>query len=202
MIISVFSACAGGGEYVKDDDDDDDKKSKNEKPVKEEITLEGDDVFCGESFTEMLWGHYEEESYDYNGSHDDTKKFRKDMEYVTMDLGDDSEEKLSVLPIEMDFGKFSHFVGSFTYEDEYYQPYTELGRAMFRKAYIKEVGDMDEEEFLKIENLLDLDLAQMTFTDNEGYTYTVNYMYSIKKNVLSLYQFPFPNVRNFPPRVS
>ena len=127
-------------------------------------TIDGDDVFNGERFTEMIWGYYESDCYEYNGSNDDAAVFLQEMEYF--DVGEEGNPKLvSVLPLTLQAGKYSHFVSSFTYEDEIYEPYTEKGKAMFRKAYIAEVGDMTEEQFKKIERLLQLDVMSVIFAE-------------------------------------
>ena len=149
-------------------------------------TIDGDDVFNGERFTEMIWGYYESDCYEYNGSNEDAAVFLQEMEYFN--VGEEGNPKLvSVLPLTLQAGKYSHFVSSFTYEDEIYEPYTEKGKAMFRKAYIAEVGDMTEEQFKKIERLLQLDVMSVLFAYDNGAIQSGMLHYKLENNKIELY---------------
>lgn len=150
-------------------------------------TIEGTDIFAGERFNEMLWGYYEEESYDYDGSWEASKTFREGMKYQTVQ-SQGKEYVLSVLPITIHAGRYTHFMSSFVYEGEYYNAYTQEGKANFRKAYMEQFGDLTEEDFLKIEKILRLDVVETTFVNEEGVTQRANLAYSVKNNTLSLYE--------------
>ena len=150
--------------------------------------LAGVDIFDGQRFNEMIWGYYEADCYEYNGSHDDANEFLTDMEYVTIDT-QNGEYEFAGLPLAMHAGKYSHFMNSFSYEGEYYEPYTEIGKTMFRKAYIAEVGDMTEAQFQKIEKLMELDVVSLTLAFRTGATYLATLIYEVENNNISLYDF-------------
>lgn len=153
------------------------------KPV-----IEGTDVFDGAHFDEMLWGYYEASTYDYTGnSATDTAAFRENMEFrkVSSKYG---QQELSVLPLDIQMGSYSQFMSAFSYEGKYYSAYTEKGKAMFRKAYIQRYGDLNEEGFQKIEKLLQLNVAQLTFTDPDGDMQYSAFAYEIRDDSLVLYQ--------------
>lgn len=148
--------------------------------------LSGFDVFGGLRFPEMVWGYYEATNYEYNGSKDDSAPFREEMEYITVPTGNGDFE-FAVLPLSFTGGKYAHFMGSFTYEGEYYEPYTEKGKTMFRKAYIAEVGDMSEEEFKNIEELMNLNALELQVVDRYGGTYFVTLAYKVENGKLAIY---------------
>lgn len=154
------------------------------------VTLSGDDVFGGERFEEMIWGYYEATNYDYNGSREDSNEFLTDMEYITIPM-DDQVYEFAALPLSIQSGKASHFVGSIYYEGDFYEPYTEKGKTMFRKAYIAENGDMSEEEFQNIEEMWQLDAARLLLVDRYGGTYYVTLAYKIENGKLAFYEVSF-----------
>ena len=162
------------------------KPSGNSGIFDKPSSISGNDVFRGERFNEMLWGYYEAENYDYNGSRDDSAQFRDGMKYITVptQYGD---REIAALPLHIQMGLYTHMMSSFSYEGEYYDAYTELGRAMFRKAYMEEFGDLTEEDFQKIEYILQLDVAEVSVTDPDGGTYIYTLAYSISGDTLSLY---------------
>ncbi len=150
-------------------------------------TIDGEDVFQGEHFDEMLWGYYELENYKYTGSFEDSAEFRTDMKYLTI-TDEYGETNISVLPISLQMGCQAHFIGSFLYEDEYYEPYTEQGKAMFRKAYMAQHGDLSEEDFQKLEDLFNLMVAEVTLVQENGAIVLLNLAYKIDGNTLSFYE--------------
>lgn len=153
------------------------------KPV-----IEGVDVFGGAHFDEMLWGYYEAADYDYTGNAaSDTAAFREGMAYkkVASKYG---EQELSVLPLDIQMGSYSQFLSTFSYEGSYYNAYTEIGEAMFRKAYVQKYGELNEEGFQKLEKLLQMNVAQMTFADPNGNTQYSSFAYEIRDDALVFYQ--------------
>lgn len=192
----------GGNTNISDNanaGDKDDKNNNNKDdntgpnaataPEKEDKpTIKGTDVFGGEHYNEVVWGYYTEETYKYTGSKDDTLTFRKDMKYKTYELVNGDYE-LSVLPLYMQAGKYTHFMGPFVYENEYYYAYTEKGRANFRKAYMAQKGDLTEEDFAKIEKILNIDVMEVELVTEEGGGRINTFIYEIKGNKLSLYEF-------------
>ena len=178
IFLSVFSGCS---KYAsKDDDEKESSSSKQNNKDKDDdqdddesshsaavITIEGDDIFDGERFSEMLWGYYEADCYDYNGSNEDANEFLTDMEYIKVETNQGNTE-FAALPLSLHAGKYSHFMGSFNYEGEYYEPYTEKGKSMFRKAYIAEQGDMTEEQFRKMEYIMELDVVSLVLAFRNG----------------------------------
>lgn len=153
-------------------------------PVKP--TIAENDVFGGEHFDEMLWGYYEASTYDYTGdSAKDTAAFREDMEYLQVP-SQYGELQLSALPLDMQLGSYSQFMNIFSYEGKYYSPCTQTGKAMFRKAYMEQFGDLTEEDFQKIEKLMGLNVAQMTFVQPGGDTRLSMFAYEIRDNALIL----------------
>jgi len=150
--------------------------------------IAGTDVFGGEHFDEMLWGYYEASAYDYTGdSANDTAAFRENMEYLTVSSRY-GQQQLSVLPLDIQMGSYSQFMSVFSYGKKNYSPYTEKGKAMFRKAYMEKYGDLQEEGFQKIENLLQLNVAKMTFARPDGSTQYSTFAYEIRDGVLIFYQ--------------
>ena len=155
------------------------------EPTKPSIA--GEDVFAGAHFDEMLWGYYEASVYDYTGDSDkDTAVFREDMAYkkVTTKYG---QQELSVLPLDIQMGSYSQFMSVFTYGGKAYSPYTETGRAMFRKAYMEKYGELNEESFQKIEKLLQFNVAKLTFVKPDGSTQYSTFAYEIRDGAIVLY---------------
>lgn len=152
------------------------------KPV-----MEGTDVFAGNHFDEMLWGYYEASAYDYTGdSAKDTAAFRENMAYkkVATKYG---QLELSVLPLDIQMGSYSQFMNVFSYGGKNYTPYTEKGQAMLRKAYMEKYGDLNEESFQKIEKLLQLNVAKLTFAKPDGSTQYSTFAYEIRDDAIVLY---------------
>ena len=127
----------------------------------------------------MLWGYYVADTY----VDDETEDFAEDMEYIKV-----GKKEVSALPLTVQFGQYGHFVSAFNYGGRYHYIYTELGKTMFRKAYVEEVGDMEEEEFEKLQELLLLDLVEISFLDKEGGTRTASMAYKVKGDVVSFYE--------------
>ena len=155
---------------------------ESEKPV-----FSGEDVFAGAHFDEMLWGYYEASVYDYTGdSTKDTAAFREGMAYkkVASKYGD---LQLSVLPLDIQMGRYSQFMSVFSYGGKSYIPYTETGKAMLRKAYMEKYGDLNEEDFQKIEKLLQLNVAKLTFANSDGGTQYSTFAYELKDGAIVLY---------------
>ena len=151
-------------------------------------SIKGNDVFEGERYDEMVWGYYEEENYSYDkGGPEDTATFRQDMKFENTFLEEDREVELSVLPVDIEFGNNSHFMSAFPYQNEYYHTYTEKGRAMFRKVYAEEKGDITEEEFQKFEKIFSLKVANLTMCNPEGSTYSGSFVYKVVKNKIEFY---------------
>ena len=153
------------------------------KPV-----IAGTDVFGGQHFDEMIWGYYEASNYDYTGnSAKDTAAFRENMEYrkVGTKYG---QLELSVLPLDIQMGSYSQFMNVFSYNGKNYSAHTDEGSAMFRKAYMEKYGDLNEEGFQKIERLLRLNVAQMTFAKADGKSHYSTLAYEIRDGMLIFYQ--------------
>ncbi len=152
------------------------------------LVIEGNDVFGGNHFDEMLWGYYEASVYDYTGDPAaDTAAFRENMEYMTVS-SKYGQQKLSVLPLDIQMGSYSQFMSEFSYEGKYYSAYTEKGKAMFRKAYMEKYGDLSEEGFQKIEKLLQLNVAKLTFAEPDGDSRYSILAYEIRDGMLIIYQ--------------
>lgn len=204
ILMSVFAGCAKEtGESDKDSDNKKPNSSNSEKPNNDKdsdddepstddsetpedtdsFPLTGYDVFNGEKFSEMIWGYYEADCYEYNGSNDDSLEFREGMEYITSD-----GNTLSALPLTIQAGKYTHFMGAFNYEGTYYQPYTEKGKTMFRKAYIAENGDMTEEQFQKAEAIMQLDVVEVTMATEGGGLQSAVFTYKLENNKIALYE--------------
>ena len=150
--------------------------------------IEGVDAFGGNHFDEMLWGYYEASQYNYTGdAAGDTAAFRDGMVYMTISTKY-GERKLSVLPLEIQMGSYSQFMSVFTYGGKTYSPYTEEGRAMFRKSYMEKFGNLNEEGFQKIEKLLDMNVAQLNFATPNGGTQDSTFAYEIRENALVLHE--------------
>lgn len=152
-----------------------------------ESVIAGTDVFGGKHFDEMLWGYYEASVYDYTGDTAvDTAAFREDMDYLKVS-SKYGELQMSALPLDIQLGSYSQFMNAFFYEGKYYSPYTEKGKAMFRKSYMEKFGDLTEEGFQKIEKLLELNVAQMTLAEPDGNTQVSTFAYEIRDSMLTLY---------------
>lgn len=164
-----------------------DPTKATEAPSGDVTVLSGTDVFQGERFDEMLWGYYKAEGYHHNGSRDDSKAFREGMKFIKLKYAEGKEQESSALPLSMSVGSYSHFMSTFTYENEYYEPFTPKGRAMFRKAYMAQFGDLTEEDFLKIEKILDLQTMEVYFCTPEGGTFYTTLAYKIDGNQLLLH---------------
>ena len=179
LLMAILSGC--GGDNPSSD------STQAEQPAPEKSKIAGNDIFGGKRYDEMLWGYYEFENYDYNGSFDDSSAFRQNMTYttITTKFGD---EVVSALPLTMQCGRYAHFMSTFAYDGEYYEAYTEKGKAMFRKAYMKEVGDLSEADFQKIEQIMNLMVAEVTMVQENGATNEFTFAYEIKGNQLSLYR--------------
>lgn len=196
FVLTAFAGCSQEADSGDDDDeagsnvgdngDDGDGDEQGGEPPVDPPVIAGKDAFNGERFTEMLWGYYEVAGYDYNGSFEDSAEFRGGMEYIEF-FTEYGDTKLSVLPLDIQFGKYTHFMSSFTYEGKYYDAFTPTGRAMFRKAYMQANGDMTEEQFNKIEKLLDMDVVSVTLVNEKGATYSGSVTYRIEGNKVSLY---------------
>jgi len=185
----------GPSDSVSDDGDDDASdtpEDEDDMPADEEddspsSVLTGNDVFQGKRYEEMLWGYYEFENYQYSGSFDNTAEFREDMKYIGFP-SQYGEKMLSALPIDMHLGRYAHFMSSFTYEGKYYNAYTEKGKAMFRKAYMEAFGDLSEEDFEKIEKIMNLMVAEVSLIFENGATQSAMFAYEIEDNMLLLYE--------------
>lgn len=191
-LVMVFMAGCSSSE---DEDKKDKKKDKDNEGssavVEPEIVddfalLDGEDIYDGARFDEMIWGYYEAVGYEYDGSFEDSAQFRDGMKYVEIDIFTNPQE-LGVLPLSLHAGDYSHFMGSFTYDGHYYEPYTELGRAMYRKAYVEQFGDMTEEEFQRIEAIMDMNAVEVTLVHENGATSTALLVYEIQGNKIDLY---------------
>lgn len=148
-------------------------------------TINGYDIFQGQRFDQMLWGHYEAIGYKYG----ETSEFLQDMKYIPIN---ESGDLISALPASIYLGQASHFhqyYRGFEYEDKIYYPYTELGKAMYRKAYIEQNGDMTEEEFQRMEQFMNMMVAEVTIAYDNGHTDRTILAYKIEGNILSLYEF-------------
>ena len=158
------------------------KPTEQVKPL-----IQGNDVFGGKYFNQMLWGYYEAAAYDFTGNSEaDTENFRKDMTYLEIP-SKYGKQQLSALPVDMQLGGYSQFMSAFSYEENYNNAYTEKGKALFRKAYMERFGDLTEEGFRKIEKLLQLNVAQVTFTQPNGVTQINTFAYEIQNDVLTFY---------------
>ena len=158
--------------------------------------IEGDDVFGGKRFDQMLWGYYEAAAYDYTGdSAADTAEFLQDMYYVEVP-SQYGKLQLSALPLDVQFGNYSQFMAAFSYEGKYYSAYTETGKAMFRKLYMEKFGELTAQSFQKLEDLLQLSVAQMTFVQPDGNTQLSTFAYEIKDDKLFFYTMAVDDTYN------
>lgn len=148
--------------------------------------IAGTDVFDGQRFNEMLWGYYEASVYESTGSNSDADAFLEDMKFLTFS-NERGDYEIAALPLSMHFGEYTHFMSSFYYGDELYQPYTEEGRAMFRKTYMEQHGDLTEEDFLKIEKILQLDVVDLVLANPDGSARMGRCAYAVQDNTLSFY---------------
>ena len=182
-LVLVFAGCGAA-------EDTGAKKSEEKKPQETETVakpaISGEDVFGGQRFSEMVWGYYEVDGYEYTGSHEDSAGFRDGMKYVTIPV-ETGEWTVSALPLSVQMGKYTHFMPAFAFNGAYHNAYTEEGRAMFRKAYMKQVGDLTEEDFQKIEKILWLDVAEMVLVEESGATRIINMTYELRDNMLYFY---------------
>lgn len=182
LIITLLATLSGCGSKTQAPVASAPKPTDPTKPL-----IAGNDVFDGKHFDQMLWGYYEAATYDYtDDSVKDTAAFRKDMAYVDVS-SKYGQLQLSVLPVDIQMGSYSQFMSTFFYEDKYYSAYTETGRAMFRKVYMEKFGDLSEEGFQKLEKLLKMNVAQMTFVQPDGKTQLCNLVYEIRDDVLTFY---------------
>lgn len=149
--------------------------------------IDGNDVFQGQRFNEMLWGYYEASCYDYSGSNSDADAFLEDMKFLTFET-ENGEIEIAALPLSMHFGEYTHFMSSFYYGEDLYSPYTEDGRAMFRKSYMEQHGDLSEEDFQKIEKILQLDVVDLVLANPDGSTRMASCAYTVQDNTLSFYE--------------
>lgn len=161
----------------------------------ESSKISGNDVFGGIRCNEMLWSYYEADCYEYNGSRDDSLEFREGMKYLTVS-NEYGQVEFAALPLSVHFGQYSHFMSSFMYEGDYYDVYTEKGKAMFRKAYMEQYGDLSEAEFQKIQKLFQLDVAEVVMCDSEGVTRTYTLAYEVKGDTLSIYDLAIDEAYN------
>ena len=157
------------------------------KPAAETV-LTGNDVFQGQRYEEMLWGYYETTSYQHNSGKEDSAEFRTGMKYKSVKLKSGYEKDLSVLPVTIHFGYDSHFEGSVYYDGNYYEPYTEKGKAMFRKAYMEKVGDLTEEDFARIEKILNTNIAEMYLCEEDGSLTSAYLIYEIQGDQILFYE--------------
>lgn len=182
LIIALLATLSGCGKKTQEPVTSAPKPADSTKPL-----IGVNDVFCGKHFDGMLWGYYEASAYDYTGdSAKDTEVFRQDMAYVNIS-SQYGPLQLSVLPVDIQMGSYSQFMSTFSYKGKYYSPYTEIGKAMFRKAYMEEFGDLTVAGFQKIEKLLGMNVAQMTFAQPDGNTQLCNLVYEIRDDVLTFY---------------
>lgn len=182
LIITLLATLPGCGKKAQEP-----VVSLPEPTTPTKLLIEGNDVFDGKHFDQMLWGYYEAAVYDYtDDSVKDTEAFRQDMAYVDVSF-QYGPLQLSVLPVDIQMGSYSQFMSTFSYEDKYYSAYTETGRAMFRKVYMEKFGDLAEEDFQRIENLLQMNVAQMTFVQPNGETQLGTFTYEIQNNRLIFY---------------
>lgn len=183
LIIALLATLSGCGQKVQQSQAPTvSKPAQAAKPL-----IDGNDVFGGKHFDRMLWGYYEASAYDYTGdSAKDTEVFRKNMAYVNVPYKYGTLQ-LSVLPVDIQMGSYSQFMSVFSCGEKYYSAYTETGKAMFRKVYMEKFGDLSEEGFLKLEKLLGMNVAQMTFIQPDGNTQLCNLVYEIRDDVLTFY---------------
>lgn len=182
LIISLLATLSGCGQKAQEPVASLPAPTNPTKPL-----IAGNDVFDGKHFDGMLWGYYDASTYEYTGdSVKDTEDFRQDMAYVNVS-SQYGPLQLSVLPVDIQMGSYSQFMTTFDYEGKYYSAYTEKGRAMFRKVYMEAFGDLAEEDFKKIEKLLQMNVAQMTFVQPDGKTQLCNLFYEIRDDALTFY---------------
>lgn len=182
LIISLLATLSGCGQKTQEPAPSAPKPTNPTKPL-----IGGNDVFGGKHFDQMLWGYYEAAAYDYTGdSAKDTESFRQGMAYVNVS-SKYGQLQLSVLPVDIQMGSYSQFMSAFSYEEKYYSPYTETGKAMFRKVYMEKFGDLTEEGFQKLEKLLRMHVAQLTLAEPDGNTQLCNLVYEIENDVLTFY---------------
>lgn len=182
LMIALLATLSGCGKKTLEPVTSAPKPTDPPKPL-----IGENDVFGGKYFDQMLWGYYEASAYVYTGdSAKDTEIFRQDMAYVDVS-SQYGPLQLSVLPVDIQMGSYSHFMSTFSYEDKYYSAYTETGKAMFRKVYMEKFGDLSEEGFQKLEKLLGMNVAQLTFVQPDGNTQLCNLVYEIRDDVLTFY---------------
>lgn len=182
LIITLLATLSGCGQKTQAPAPSAPKPTAPAKPL-----IGVNDVFGGKHFDRMLWGYYEAAAYNYTGdSVKDTEVFRQDMAYVNVAF-QYGPLQLSVLPVDMQMGSYSQFMDTFAYKGKYYSAYTEIGKAMFRKAYMEKTGNWTAEGFHKIEKLLRMNVAQMTFAQPDGNTQLCNLVYEIEADVLTFY---------------
>jgi len=186
LIATLFSACGKKSAEEKSSNKQDSSTSTEDSNAPVNVgAIDGVDAFGGQRFPEMVWGYYKADSYYYDGSFETSATFREGMEYTVFEEFGDT--KLSILPLTVYFGKYSHFMSNFTYDGKYYYAYTELGRTMFRKAYMQEFGDLTEDDFQKIEKILDLNVVKVDFAQENGAIRSGVFVYELKNNKICLY---------------
>lgn len=196
-LILVLVLVLGGGDDKPEANNGDSSKPQSsqgnnnensdpETPTYDTTIEGGEDLFGGERFEEMIWGYYEAVDYNYTGSGDDAKAFLEDMEYIEISMGGETYE-FAALPLSIQSGQFSHSVGSVYYDGDYYEPYTEKGKAMFRKAWIEQVGDLTEEQFLNMEETFNLHVAELYVVDRMGNTRIFSLAYKFENGKLAMY---------------
>ena len=182
LVISLLATLSGCGKKTQAPAASAPKPTESPKPL-----IGANDVFAGKHFDQMLWGYYEASTYNYTGDPvKDTEVFRQDMAYMNVSF-QYGPLQLSVLPVDIQMGSYSQFMSTFSYEGKYYSAYTEKGRAMFRKVYMEKFGNLTVEDFQKIEKLLGMNVAQLTFVQPDGNTQLCNLSYEVEDDVLTLY---------------
>ncbi len=181
----------GGSTTQNSQNNGNDTPNTSDTPTYDTSIEGGADLFNGERFPEMLWGYYEAAGYDYSDSAT-LEAFLEGMEFIEVPYGDGTYE-IAALPLSIQSGKYSHSMGSFYYDDDLYEPYTDKGKAMFRKAWIDQVGDLTEEQFLNMEETMNLYTTEVYVVDRMGSTYIMTLAYKIENGKLALYNFEIDN---------
>ena len=156
----------------------------------------GEDIFNGAVFPEMFYGYYEAEDYYYDEETEDASKFLKGMEYFTIPL-DSGDYEFAVLPASLEACKYSHTVEAYEYEGQEYYPCTPEGLELFRDYLVYQTGTVTEEQFSKIEKLMNLDVIELYMVDTEGKTYSMTLHYTIEKGQLCIYDMSLDDDYNF-----
>lgn len=178
LVTLVLAGCGGGSSN---------NGGSNNGGLFAPSAIEGNDVFQGQRFNEMLWSYYEADCYEYTGANEDAAAFLEGMNFMTIETAY-GEDEIATMPVSVQFGLYSHFTSAFTYEDKFYQAYTEKGKAMFRKAYMEEYGELTEETFQKIEELLQLCVAELVIPGPTGTARYFTFAYEVKGNQVCFYE--------------